>query len=824
MTDCFNDMTQLDTLAFHWKITPNLSNFYVNKLISQTDSIAAPNIEKVHAKSSEGLSYITDPLENISTYGIGYDDVAGLIAIPLIVALFAFSFPFIFNEVNRINDKYESKEIADLLRSSFVYKAYFQINIISIAVLFIYGLSSLILEEAMRETALHFGNWILLIVAGIYSYVIFLFVKTCLAFNKPAKVIDFIDKEFKKTEKRNKYRYEISLLLFKISDFYKNEETKDLKLKIIRWRNSYIVENNKILYIEHLKALGYYSLKSEDLSVFYSAVCGGVDRIMKLEKDIDSAHHYVFILLISIFKYYARITPSLDIENSLVHSLFRFYNKSTLVSSRDIAETIACTAILANGKCENALSQYIDHSKHGFSFVLQYTRSTYVSGHAGDYLTNRTECIDNWDLVCSFHYLAAAYWFAKGCYGIFDSMTSGYTGKEPLYPSKGWHILLRYIRCRNRINNKSKEQEFDCFESKRIVGEQVNLLKMVDRFTVAFLLFATDDTLMLIDISDEEIENLYEAKNGLKPYVYGIKNDKKLTQMYPHILSEDFERKYDYNLALLQWIKEGKLLASTDSGSDGKPLCNRFKKLIGFNTVEPVRYRSVFDEPIDYRIISEIKQSLYNLSNNYQELELHFNVCASDCENMVVVAPTCITLSRMFFFNETWNRKIYFMNNDIRDIIDCRLIYLTLQSFRGGNNKNVITSFVDFESCISKVVKDHPQDFVFIDCDTPIKNLMLGESRKKSLVQELNWLKLNDIRYRSLEGLPDYEFYKGCIIIVHKQYMPSISGIEKKPIIDISEIPLKNGRSYEMILRYDPQFKVAFSHDPEIVVVRLKQS
>lgn len=103
--------------------------------------------------SSVEASVIGDQLEKIITYGIGFDDVAGLIAIPLIIALFAFSFPFIFNEVNRINDKYDSKEIADLLRKSTVYKSYFLVNRLSIVVLFVYGLASLIFKDALTSDA-----------------------------------------------------------------------------------------------------------------------------------------------------------------------------------------------------------------------------------------------------------------------------------------------------------------------------------------------------------------------------------------------------------------------------------------------------------------------------------------------------------------------------------------------------------------------------------------------------------------------------------------------------------------------------------------------
>lgn len=101
---------------------------------------------------------------------------------------------------------------------------------------------------------------------------------------------------------------------------------------------------------------------------------------------------------------------------------------------------------------------------------------------------------------------------------------------------------------------------------------------------------------------------------------------------------------------------------------------------------------------------------------------------------------------------------------------------------------------------------------------------MLGEKDSASLIKSDNWLKLNGIGYRSLEGLEDYEHYKESIIIVSKDDMPTLIGRDETPSVTISELPTRKGKSYEIILSIDPHLKISFRNQFKIWVVRLRKS
>lgn len=90
---------------------------------------------------------ILNRLNDVYIDGIGYSDVVGIIAFPLIIALLAFSFPFIFDRINQINDKYQSKLLSNLFSSSWLYRLFWKASFCCITYVIIYGGCSLFFRE-----------------------------------------------------------------------------------------------------------------------------------------------------------------------------------------------------------------------------------------------------------------------------------------------------------------------------------------------------------------------------------------------------------------------------------------------------------------------------------------------------------------------------------------------------------------------------------------------------------------------------------------------------------------------------------------------------
>ena len=81
-------------------------------------------IKDVLAEQNHSLVSLTTKMEEISELGIGYSDALTHIAIPLIIALFAFAFTYLFSVITRINEKYNSESISRMFKTSLSYRCY----------------------------------------------------------------------------------------------------------------------------------------------------------------------------------------------------------------------------------------------------------------------------------------------------------------------------------------------------------------------------------------------------------------------------------------------------------------------------------------------------------------------------------------------------------------------------------------------------------------------------------------------------------------------------------------------------------------------------
>lgn len=76
------------------------------------------NISDSLSRRHHTLEVMAAKVEEISESGAGFNDSIGIIAIPLLISLFAFAFPLLYNAMIRVNDKYASKQIASMFEST----------------------------------------------------------------------------------------------------------------------------------------------------------------------------------------------------------------------------------------------------------------------------------------------------------------------------------------------------------------------------------------------------------------------------------------------------------------------------------------------------------------------------------------------------------------------------------------------------------------------------------------------------------------------------------------------------------------------------------
>lgn len=237
----------------------------------------------VNTKSIE--AQIHEQLGNIYVNGIGYSDIVSVISIPLIIALFAFSFPFIFQTINRINDKYASKYISTLFRTSTRYNLFWVTNFFSIIYVLSYGASSLLWKEFILIRYPQIWNCITIFVAFSYVCVVIMFVGYCINFNNPNKLLKIIKRRYylEKSIVWLQRKWVFCKVLLRVSFRHKdkagNSIYKSARDTVCRWNNS-IPEDN---YVSRLIGVASFAVKENDFSLFQN-VLYSLDNIIDIER------------------------------------------------------------------------------------------------------------------------------------------------------------------------------------------------------------------------------------------------------------------------------------------------------------------------------------------------------------------------------------------------------------------------------------------------------------------------------------------------------------------------------------------------------------
>ena len=301
-----------------------------------------------------GMDTLQAQLQAISDSGIVYSDVLGHITLPLIVALFAFAFPFLFTVISHINNKYESEYITGLFSAEPVYKWFLRGAAISAGYLIIVGILSLCFIGKSYIIFMIVLNWTSLIVAGGYALIIVLFVRTCLDYNDPQRVMKRIDVWYDHyTQKAGNDQYGV-----------------------------YTAENYRI---QRLVDLCRYSIRKQD-NAFFMSVIYKVNSLR--HKNKESIYHN-FVFFEDVVECYMYSPQNSKIEDTLMMYWFMTFNSSEMPNSGTIYRMLGKIVAAVKQGRYSLFETYWNHAKHGFRFIDDLPIVSYVRGSSTKEQINR---------------------------------------------------------------------------------------------------------------------------------------------------------------------------------------------------------------------------------------------------------------------------------------------------------------------------------------------------------------------------------------------------------------------------------------------------
>lgn len=484
----------------------------LDTLLSRVDSIK--DMTEQLGQSTQ-LDTILSRIETIMRYGVGYHDATEHIALPLLIALFAFSFTFLFSAINHINDKYNSSRLSVEFSNSFQYFFYWFCTIIAVAFLLVYGYLSL-----FSKGSTHYWTKLLLTVALLYSVAIVWFVYYCIQFNKPSWLLQ-----------RDKIKKDISWKPWVASSNKLLMNTRLIMGKSVNTIDPDLYGNVLDIY--------RYALNNNDMKLFDEVM----DYMGKLsEAEIKTLSHnsignylytcYSLLLFDNAFSIYASTPNNLHVESLLVRNKLNCFSHRHLVETIDMAQMMK----MADYGHISMMDKYLELSRDAFNFIKTIPQMMYVQGRSINEIANsEIESRKSWDNVCCDYYVLTAYWFAMGQYSFLYTLTNNMKYSfDNIFPNSYYSIISLYAKC---IQNNSRLEIYDLIEGvKKVVNTD-----MVKRYTAA-LLMLTNDYVHNMPLVRKEFEAFKKEKDSFVDCCEELKKDDAFTNQFPHIKNVDSQK------------------------------------------------------------------------------------------------------------------------------------------------------------------------------------------------------------------------------------------------------------------------------------------
>lgn len=796
---------------------------------ARIDSISnsTQQITETQSVLSVQLDSISCQLQTISDYGVGYSDVAAHVAIPLIIALFAFAFPFLFTVISHINNKYESEDITGLFSSETSYKLFLIGAGISAGYLSIIGVLSLCLRGNAHSDFMHFLNWTSVLVAGGYSLIIICFVLTCLEYNSPQKVLLNVGEQFKKRA----LQAEASEKKLKKQDVSYNQKKRDGKRRFratgIGLYRIYAYSGAESLRLNNSVALCSYAIKKHDNQLFQSVI----SSVSQHQHPDKKQAGYDLLFYEGVLETYLFGPENEKISDTLLWHWFMTFNKSQLPNLGDIVRMFVKIVQGVRQGRTSLLEQYLVRSRYGYHYISDVPTVAYVCGYDVEMQKKVSEeRIRLWHELVDMHYLGMAHLFALGHTEIIKVMMSGDNlGYDRLLPGTGIEVLRCYARCKE---NHFIDGRFHYWFADEIIGANPDI-DMLEKFTAVLLLLAPTESFEELGlISEKHLQIIREGKKKILFYGDIWKENKVLAGLYPQVIAVDLEEYYRNYISFF----ERAFSPITETKEEKNHILSRI--VAGLLTaLGNTCHMKVREDIYNYEISDVVKEKinygfwsiLYGNQGNILE-GLTGKNSELKTDTIIMGAYTYLTyklplIKKMDFDNPeiSWNlsrvycsRYIFMVYSAIADMkitdkaIPIDTFDTFFKSYVGDSGKDYV--IIDSESHMD----------VFYDFDKPLKeqgNLFYRTyqgAEYKHYDFQICWY---------LKDLEELEPFNNTLVIIKREDLPFVYSTvdSNKPTVTIQDESEKEKGSAVVRITVNPNLAAKYNKNAQVLRLKLQK-
>ena len=758
------------------------------------------------------LSILHDDIQSMADNGIGYSDAVGHVAFPLIIALFAFAFTFLFSAINDVNKRYGSKRISLLFQRSLAYRLFMWISGVSVLFIVAFAGMSLFGKPAVNDFLLSYGTIVGVILAGLYAIAVLWFAQKCIAYNKPVHLIAEITTAYEHAKKLIPVRLFSQRCKKWFVGFFHGKGYKEFRGFGYRLNKSGLVYSADSAFIEQLADLTKYSLDTNDTGLVYS-VLESIDDIVKQEKNAIDNGRYRKKTAVDwsgdhrlTMQFFEKILESSNsrwdeqVEESLVWELLGSFSKSKYIRSVDIYFLFKYLQKLVSCGRISLIRKYVDRSKYSFSFLPNLADVAYVKGaNAEEVELVETESYENWSELRDYHFLVAAYWIAEGEYSLLPELLHDQSYRSVyLYPIYAADILFRYQQCKKRVSDDGCY--FDHTSADELFGKKLDLNAILDRYTAILLLLCHEgERISRQGVKEEDVVEISKAQKNIEKYFSSLKADPELRRLRPDIHSVDYDKVFEVGLkGLTNYYPKQK---------DKNPFCKKY---------DP------FSQPLDENAKMQMDNLFASaLQHRLSLLQGYWRDNEEGMEYQIVVEPFKTIFIKDVLTKPSEDTKAgFFWASRVLDVVVNRLMYLFLEYVNSASISCKTIKNHNLKDFVTEFLNGHEKEYILLDVGG--RNSVLLEPRFGGNEQYFNketlYKSMDEVKYNLLADLPLYEKYKHSVLIIQKSSLPSIKRAQLS--ISYKDISSKKDGNYAVELTVTPGIEVYFPNDVEIFCLK----
>lgn len=766
----------IDTVQIHQLLMlPTNKGVKASYAVTNNDSLynALCGIKDSLSQHHQMIDQLTNTINEITEDGTGYSDALGHIAIPLIIALFAFAFTYLFSVITRINDKYNSEYISDMFKTSPAYCCYMWSSGICVGYVILMGILSLLMNGTAHQAFLTTMSWTCLVAAGAYAGIILWFVRTCLEYDDNQKMFGLIVEQYRK------------------------DKTKSSSLNI---RTQRLIDLCK------------YSLSVGNRYLFIK-VLNRVNDLFKEERDVKgiSVESYTMQFYESIVDCLIQNPQDRNTEDDVLRNWQLSFWHDKLPYPATICRMLRQMVEAVKKGRYSLYEIYADRCRYGFGFINEVHNVNYANGVSGEELIKiENEQLETWRELREMHFLAAAYLFSIGHYEVAAAMKKG-TGydRDGFYPDTPAEILKQYVRIKEKQDAVSGSYCISYQTLNYVIGHKYDR-DILEKYTAMMLLLAVDpDDEEEYLLNDKQRNIILNNKEELVRLGKLWKQHAEILSRYPMINNKNVEEQIDKGVQHL----------SIGEPKEEKAEKKRKRKKSNF-----------FDLKIKQKDEVPIKSLFGTIlySNRWSLMDgLNGDLTEDKNEELTMGIYTFLTSKQTFLNPAIWQDHNVFY--DLQQIFRSRYIYMMYEAISQMKIKDVEAKWGDFEKVFIEYVGENGEGYVIIDTECRVNAMVRMDKLPEGVMWSPHGYYNKAYRYDAglgssfiLKDLPLGRKFDDTVLLMKMADLPVLvpTSKDEMPVVSIVDESSRVKGWAVVRITADPCLVARYSKDAEVIRVR----